>query len=40
MIDSAFDTFSFLYNQEILDLRNVSFVVPDDIVLRPALATP
>ena len=37
---SAFDTFSFLYDQETLDRLNVSFVEPNDIVLRPALVIP
>lgn len=37
---SAFDSFGFLYSQEILDLLNVSFIESNDIVLRPALVTP
>jgi len=37
---SAFDTFSFLYDQDILDRLNVSLVDPNDIVLRPALVIP
>lgn len=34
---TAFDLFSFLYDQEILDRLNVSVIEPNDIVLRPAL---
>lgn len=36
----TFDTFSFFYDQEILDLLDVAFVEFNDIVLRPALAAP
>ena len=37
---SAFDLFSFLYGQDILDRLNVSAIAPNNITLRPVLLIP